>query len=113
MSKTLFSLFSLVVLLLISGCSTIRVTPNGCQTDGVWGDNPTLSRELTLQDLKDEEKIDERAKRSYFTFSRTTARIKDIAEEASINCREIKKMRVEITSKLFFFKEVKLKIVKK
>lgn len=107
------TILTFLVLLILAGCSSVKVVPSACQTSGVWGDNPTLARELRLKDLEEEEKIDERAKRSYFTFSKSTVRIKDIANDASIDCRDIKKMRMEISSKFFFFKEVKLKIVKK
>jgi hypothetical protein len=99
-------LFSLV------SCGSLRVNPKGCQTDGVWGSNPKATRAISKGEMEEEKSIDLKATENFLVFYNRDLRLKDLLEEHNIKCVEVKKIRVAVTTKWFFIREVSLKVVK-
>lgn len=101
-----FFLFSFV------SCGSLRVNPKGCQTNGVWGNNPKATRAITKGEIEEEKSIDLKATENFLVFYNRDLRLRDLLEEHDIKCAEVKKIRVAITTKWFFIREVSLKVVK-
>ena len=78
-------------------CGALKVSPKGCQGEGIWS-GPI-------------DNIDNRANTSENSFTEIyyvwnfdyEVRLKEFLDKRKINCREIKKMRVNISS-VFFVK---------
>ena len=105
--------FLLVTLLLsLTSCGSLRVNPKGCQTDGVWGSNPKATRAITKGEIEEEKSIDLKASENFLVFYNRDLRLRDLLEEHNIKCGEVKKIRVAVTTKWFFIREVSLKVVK-
>jgi len=103
----------IVLVLLATGCGALRVTPKGCKTDAVWGANPLATREITKAEVAEEETLDIRAKERFFVFVDKEVTIQSLLEEHGINCSEVKKLRVVMSSSWLFFREISLKVVRK
>ncbi len=100
------------LVLLATGCGTLRVNPKSCKTNAVWGASPTSSREITREELEDEKVIDLKTKEEFYVFYDRDLRLRDLLEEHGIKCEEVKKLRVVIKTSWFFMREVSLKVVK-
>lgn len=91
-------------LLAFASCGSLRVLPNGCRTDGTWGDHPIEAHggsEIQIHE-------------SYFIFfDDHEVKLKDLVKEAYLECNEIKKIRVEMHSSLFIKRELNIYITKK
>ncbi len=96
----------------LSGCGSLRINPKACQTDGIWGTNPKATRAITKNEIIEEEGLDLKASENFLVFYNRDLRLKDLLEEHNIKCQEVKKLRVAITTKWFFIREVSLKVVK-
>lgn len=96
----------------LSSCGSLRVNPKGCQTDGVWGSNPKATRAITKNEIEEEKSIDLKATENFLVFYNRDLRLKDLLQEHNIKCEEVKKIRVGITTKWFFIREVSLRVVK-
>ncbi len=96
----------------LTGCGSLRVNPKGCQTDGVWGSNPKSTRAITKGEIEEENSIDLKASENFLVFYNRDLRLRDLLEEHNIKCAEVKKIRVAVTTKWFFIREVSLKVVK-
>lgn len=101
------------VLLLATGCGALRINPKGCRTEAVWGSNPNSTREITREDLEEESTIDLKSKEEFLVFFDRDLRLRDILEEHGIKCEEVKKLRVVVTTSMFFMREVRVLVVKK
>ncbi|MBC7714740.1 MAG: hypothetical protein H7177_15445 [Rhizobacter sp.] len=100
------------LLMFVSGCGSLKITPRSCNTKAVWGSNPASSRTSTREEMDDEKILDIKAKDEFYVFSDREIRIRDILESHGIKCEEVKKLRVEIKTSWFFKREVSLKVVK-
>lgn len=98
--------------LLTTGCGTLRINPKSCKTSAVWGATPASSREITREELEEEKVIDLKTKEEFYVFYDRDLRLRDLLEEHSIKCEEVKKLRVVIKTSWFFMREVSLKVVK-
>ena len=100
------------ILLFASSCGTLKITPRSCKTKAVWGSSPLSSRENTRREMDDEKIIDLKAKDDFYVFYDREIKIADILMDHGIHCKDVKKLRVEITTSWFFKREVSLKVIK-
>ena len=100
------------LVLLATGCGTLRVTPRSCKTNALWGVSPSSSREITREELEEEKVIDLKTKEEFYVFYDRDLRLRDLLEEHGIKCEEVKKLRVVIKTSWLFMREVTLKVVK-
>lgn len=107
--KKVILVMSLAVL---SGCGSLRINPKSCKTNGLWGTNPLSTREITREEIEEEKVIDIKSREQFYVFYDRDLRLRDLLEEHGIKCEEVKKIRVELTTKWFFVREVALKVVK-
>jgi hypothetical protein len=103
----------IVLVLLATGCGALRISPQGCRTDAVWGASPTSTREITRAEVEEEKVMDVKAKEKFFVFHDREIKLRHLLEENGINCGEVKKLRVVISTSWFAWREVALKVVKK
>lgn len=89
------------LILLLSSCGTLKVSPQGCKTQiGVWGDDK-FSPDITLR------------KNFRIWFNDNELKISQLLKENNYNCSQIEKMRVIIEQKFFVDRVVTLEIKKK
>lgn len=87
------------LLFLVSSCGSLRLSPKGCASNGIWGDKAFLF------DLKFSEE--------YYVWNVDhEVRLKEFLKKRNIDCNEIKKMRVEIKSVFFVKRELSVFILK-
>ncbi len=98
---------------LLSGCGSLRINPKSCKTDAVWGSDPLSSREITREELEEESVVDLKVQGPFYVFGDEDLRLRDLLEEHGLTCEGVKKLRVRISTKWFFIREVSLKVVKK
>lgn len=103
----------IVLVLLATGCGALRVTPKGCKTDAVWGANPLSTREITKAEVEEEQILDIRARERYFVFGDKEVSIASLLKEHGIQCSEVKKLRVVMSSSWLVLREISLKVVRK
>ncbi|AUN98107.1 hypothetical protein DOM21_10740 [Bacteriovorax stolpii] len=101
-----------MALVMLSGCGSLRINPKSCKTNALWGTNPLSSREITREEIEEEKVIDIKAREQFYVFYDRDLRLRDLLEEHGIKCEEVKKIRVEMTTKWFFVREIALKVVK-
>ncbi len=102
MRKALLVLF---ILVFSSSCGSIKVSPRGCKTQGVWANNP----EDAKLDAKEEIKVSEEF---YVWNADYEVRLRDFLKKKGIECSDVKKMRVEIKSVFFVSRELSVFISK-
>ncbi len=95
----------------LASCGSIRINPKGCKTKGQWGNNPLTTREITDEELSDA-KVEVVTKSELMVFSDEDIRLRDILEKAGIKCEEIKKLRLQIDTYIFFKRVIQIKVVK-
>lgn len=103
---------TIILLLVFSGCASIRVVPKGCKTDAVFAPNPEASREVTYDEIENM-KQEITAAKSFTVFSDVDVRIKDLLAKAGVKCDEVKMLRVKISTTWFVFREVQIKALRK
>lgn len=91
----------LFILVFISSCGSLKVSPIGCKTDGIWGDTSLLDKE----EIKVSEEF-------YVWNVDHEVRLKDFLKKKGIECSEVKKMRVEIKSVFFVSRELSVFVSK-
>lgn len=94
--KTSMKVFVLSLLLFVTtSCGSLRLSPQGCQTVGEWGAGP--------------QKLDEREVKyteEYFVFTEDKEiKLSTFLKEKGLSCKEIKKIRVQMSS-VFFVKRI-------
>lgn len=94
-----------------AGCGALRINPKGCKTDALWGSNPLSSREITKEEMEDAQR-EVTGKKELTVITDTDIRLRDLLEENGIKCGEVKKLRVRISTKWIFFREIELKVIK-
>ena len=90
-------IFLLLALLFFSSCGSLKLSPQGCRTDGYWGEAIPLGksgREIKLSSVYYVWNVDYEVK------------LKQLLEEHKIDCSEIKSMRIEISSSYFIKREL-------
>lgn len=108
MSKSILFL----LLFVCSSCGSLKISPKACQTNGIWGTSPQSSREITKEDLDEEQFIDLKNQETFLVFYDREIRMKDLLSEHNIKCEEVKKLRIEIETSWFFIRKIALKVVK-
>lgn len=99
--KMLGFLFGL--LFLVTSCGALKLSPMGCSGDGVWGASSFEGKQDS--ELKFTE--------NYYVWNVDyEVRLKDFLKKRNINCKEIKKMRVNIKSVFFVKRELTVFIQK-
>lgn len=96
---------------LSAGCAALRINPKGCKTNALWGSNPLSSREITREEVEDSRK-EITGKKKLTVVTDTDIRLRDLLEENGIKCSEVKKIRVQISTRWIFFREIDLKVIK-
>lgn len=89
------ALFSCLMFLV--SCGSLRLSPRGCRSDGVWGDRipeGKMSDELSFSEVYYVWNVDHEVKLS------------DFLKKRKIECSEIKKIRVEMKSVFFIKREL-------
>jgi hypothetical protein len=91
------------MIFLIVSCASLRLTPHGCKSEGVWGAMPEEWKK------KEELKLTE----EYFVGTTDKeVKLNDILKKNKISCSEVKYIRVEIKSVFFVKRELKIFIIK-
>ena len=93
-----------LLLFTLCSCGSLRVIPNGCRTEGTWGDLPMEAHggcEIQIHE-------------GYFVFfDDHEVRLKDLVKEAYLECHEIKKIRMEMQTFFFIKRELNIYLTKK
>ena len=86
----------LLILLILSSCGSLKLSPFGCHGDAIIGDLPVEGKPNTELQFTE----------TYYVWNMDyEVRLKDFLKTKNISCNEVKKMRVTIKS-LFFVKRV-------
>lgn len=104
-------LFFIIAGFLFVSCGSLSVSPKGCKTKAVFAANPESSREVTNEELEDKEN-EVTAKKNLIVIKDTEIRIKDLLREKGLGCEDVKKLRVKMSTRWFFNREVEIKAVK-
>ncbi|MDO9184181.1 MAG: hypothetical protein Q7U04_17335 [Bacteriovorax sp.] len=84
-------LFLFLVLFLSSACGALKLNPSGCSGSGVWG-----------SETGNVEFVEE-----YYVWNADhEVRLKEFLKQRNLDCHEIKKIRVKVTSKFFVKREL-------
>lgn len=109
--KRSFTIF--VMALLFSSCGVLKITPRSCSTEAAWGASPESTREITKTEIIEAEKsVDVKMKEKIFVFHDHEIKLRDLLDQEGIKCKEVKKLRVLVFTRFFFWREVTLKVVK-
>ncbi len=98
------------LLLLVSGlltsCGSLKVTPKGCKTQGVWGEDLAQNRQESI--------VKDSIINESFTvlFNDQEIELGPFLKEKGIECSEIKKMSIQLTSDFFIMRELIITIKK-
>lgn len=90
--------FLILVLLFVTSCGSLKLSPKGCRTQGLWGD--VGSPEVAFREVYYVWNIDHEV------------RLKDFLKAHQLDCSEIKKMRVEMKSVFFVRRELTIFVQK-
>lgn len=97
MNKTFSLLIFTLLLSCVSSCGSLRLLPQGCQTNGVWGqkiEEGKAGSEIALT-------------QTYYVWNMDQeVKLKKFLKEKNIECSEVKEMRVEIKSTFFVKREL-------
>ncbi len=97
------NLLMLSTLFLFSACGALMVTPNGCRSDGLWGNDQELGRASPEIKLSKE----------YFVWNVDyEVKLKDFLKEKHMSCNEVKRIRVEIESTFFVSRKLNVYVTK-
>ncbi|MBC7538206.1 MAG: hypothetical protein H7281_05260 [Bacteriovorax sp.] len=91
------------LLFLVSSCGSLKLSPTGCRSDGVWGDKIEAGKQDT--ELKFTEEY-------YLWNVDYEVRLKEFLKKRNIDCSEIKKLRVNIKSVFFVKRQLTVFILK-
>ena len=97
------NILGLVFLFLLSSCGALRLSPTGCHGLGIWGDQNAEGR--YANELKFTE--------TYYVWNMDyEVRLKDFLKVRNIECNQIKKIHINITSVFFVKRELTVFIQK-
>lgn len=88
----------LFLLCFLSSCGALKINPRGCFTDGVWG-------------AKSENEISF-TKSYYVWIDDYELRLRDFFKEQKIDCRDIKKIHVNIKTVFFVKRDLTITVPK-
>ena len=106
------SLFMMALVLFSTGCGVLKVNPKSCKTDAIWDASINSSRSYTLGNVELEEVIEIKAKEQFLVFYDTELELKELLLEHDIECSDVKRLRLIMSTSWFFWREVSLKVVK-
>jgi hypothetical protein len=91
------------LLFLVTSCGALKLSPTGCPGDGVWSANTIDGKQSAELSFTED----------YYIWNMDyEVRLKDFLKKRNIDCREIKKMRVNIKSVFFVKRELTVFIQK-
>jgi len=85
----------ILALLFLGSCGSLRVSPQGCRSQGLWGKAPENTTEHTSgseQEFSEEYTV--------FLLDKEV-RLRDFLKEKGIACEDVKSLRVRMESVLF------------
>lgn len=102
----------LLVLTFLTSCGSLRITPQNCKSRAFWS-SPEIVAEKDIDSItSDETEVTEdteiKKKEALFIFFNTNLRLQELLSEYNTSCGEIKKLRLEIKTTFFFWREVNL-----
>ena len=106
------SFFIMALVLLSTGCGALKVNPKSCRTDAIWGSSLNSPRSHTFGKVVVEEVIEIKAEEQFLVFFDKELLLSDLLNEHGIQCAEVKKLRLVMSTSWFFWREVSLKVVK-
>ena len=106
------SFFIMALVLFSTGCRALKVNPKSCKTDAIWGASFNSPRSHTFGKIEIEEVIEIKAQEQYLVFFDRDLLLRDLLSEHGIQCSEVKKLRLVMSTSWFFCREVSLKVVK-
>jgi hypothetical protein len=75
------------LLIFLSSCGSLKVIPNGCQSNGNWSKN--IEKPIVLTE-------------TYYIWNMDQEiRLKNFLKERAINCNEVKELKISIASEFF------------
>ena len=97
------NLFLITTLFLIFSCGSLKLLPQGCHTEGIWGQKSAVNSSEQLLSFTKE----------YYVWNvDEEVRLKDFLKEMKVNCDEVKEMHVEIKSIFFVRRELTVYVLK-
>lgn len=101
-------LYVLSILLCLSSCGSLKLSPQGCKSPGFWGGSP-LNGERGTQ-LREQEF--DFAEDYYVLALDKEIRLSDFLKDKGIECADVKKIRVQMSSAFFLKRKIKVTITK-
>lgn len=101
----------LLVLTFLTSCGSLRITPQNCKSRAFWSSPEIVAEkdiDIDSNDSNETEEIDIKKKEPLFIFFNTNLRLQELLNEYNTSCGEIKKLRLEIKTTFFFWREVNL-----
>lgn len=105
----------LVVLTFLTSCGSLRISPQNCKSSAFWSSPEIVAETDTDTDSvasNENEDTDIKKKEPLFIFFNTNLRLQELLTEYNTSCGEIKKLRLEIKTTFFFWREVNLIVEK-
>ena len=106
------SFFIMALVLFSTGCGVLKVNPKSCKTDAIWGASLKSPKSYTFGKVEIEEVIEIKAQEQFLVFFDQDLSLSDLLNEHGIQCSEVKKLRMVMSTSWFFWREVSLKVVK-
>lgn len=100
----------LCLIILLSSCASIKLSPKGCDSSASWGEGNVQSHVQDVTKLN-EKTIEINTDKTYFVIFNHNINLRELLKEYDYNCQEIQNFRATISSKFFFFKKVSLKFI--
>lgn len=91
----------LLVLTFLTSCGSLRISPQNCKSRAFWSSPERVADNET-------EATDVKKKEPLFIFFNTNLRLQELLNDYNTSCGEINKLRLEIKTTFFFWREVNL-----
>lgn len=101
----------LLVLTFLTSCGSLRITPQNCKSRAFWSSPEIVAEkdiDIDSNDSNETEETEIKKKEPLFIFFNTNLRLQELLNEYNTSCGEIKKLRLEIKTTFFFWREVNL-----
>jgi len=94
--------FIILALLFFCSCGSLRVSPQGCRSQGQWGKTAERSQQIE-QEFSEEYTV--------FLLDKEV-RLRDFLKEKGVACEDVKSLRVRMESLLFVKRKLSIFIKK-
>jgi hypothetical protein len=96
MNNCSYRLVIVLFLVILTSCGSLKITPKGCRTSGLWGN----------QSLEDKNLREFSFTQEYYVWNTDQiVKLKDILADNKMSCDEVKNLHLEIRSE-FFIKRI-------